>query len=101
MTEEPASWLKNGIMYAAYNVGPVAAILFCLTSIKTRKEALISGGLAGIIAIIPGFMIFYSLVSFYPNINQETIPTNFLLDKIGSTSFKFIFQLILYFISRK
>ena len=96
LTEEPASWLKNGIMYAAYNVGPVAAILFCLTSIKTRKEALISGGLAGIIAIIPGFMIFYSLVSFYPNINQETIPTNFLLDKIGSTSFKFIFQLILF-----
>ena len=41
-------------------------------------------------------MIFYSLVGFYPNINQETIPTNFLLDKIGSTSFKFIFQLILF-----
>ena len=30
LTEESASWLKNGIMYAAYNVGPVAAILFCL-----------------------------------------------------------------------
>ena len=96
LTEESAPWLKNGIMYAAYNVGPVAAILFCLTSIKTRKEALISGGLAGIIAIIPGFMIFYSLVSFYPNINQEIIPVNFLLDKIGSNSFKFIFQLILF-----
>ena len=52
LTEESASWLKNGIMYAAYNVGPVAAILFCFISIKTRKEALISGGLAGIIAII-------------------------------------------------
>ena len=88
--------VKKWYNVCSYNVGPVAAILFCLTSIKTRKEALISGGLAGIIAIIPGFMIFYSLVSFYPNINQETIPTNFLLDKIGSTSFKFIFQLILF-----
>ena len=96
LPEESASWFKNGIMYAAYNVGPVAAILFCLTSIKTRKEALISGVLAGVIAIIPGIMIFYSLVSFYPNINQETIPTNFLLDKIGSITFKFIFQLILF-----
>ena len=33
LTEEPASWLKNGIMYAAYNVGPVAAILFCLNKL--------------------------------------------------------------------
>ena len=96
LPEETGSWFKNGIMYAAYNVGPVAAILFCLTNIETRKEAITSGILAGIIAIIPGFMIYYSLVSFYPAINEETIPTNFILDKIGSTPFKLSFQLILF-----
>ncbi len=94
--EETDSWFKNGIMYAAYNVGPVAAILFCLTNIETQREAITSGILAGIIAIIPGFMIFYSLVSFYPAINEETIPANFILDKIGSTPFKLSFQLILF-----
>ena len=96
LPEETGSWFKNGIMYAAYNVGPVAAILFCLTNIETRREAITSGILAGIIAIIPGFMIYYSLVSFYPAINEETIPTNFILDKIGSTPFKLSFQLILF-----
>lgn len=96
LPEETGSWFKNGIMYAAYNVGPVAAILFCLTNIETRREAITSGFLAGIIAIIPGFMIYYSLVSFYPAINEETIPTNFILDKIGSTPFKLSFQLILF-----
>jgi len=96
LPEETGSWFKNGIMYAAYNVGPVAAILFCLTNIETRREAITSGVLAGIIAIIPGFMIYYSLVSFYPAINEETIPTNFILDKIGSTPFKLSFQLILF-----
>tara|TARA_B100001250_G_scaffold123825_2_gene105211 strand:+ start:2361 stop:3446 length:1086 start_codon:yes stop_codon:yes gene_type:complete len=96
LPEETGSWFKNGIMYAAYNVGPVAAILFCLINIETRREAITSGILAGIIAIIPGFMIYYSLVSFYPAINEETIPTNFILDKIGSTPFKLSFQLILF-----
>ena len=96
LPEETGSWFKNGIMYAAYNVGPVAAILFCLTNIETRREAITSGIIAGIIAIIPGFMIYYSLVSFYPAINEETIPTNFILDKIGSTPFKLSFQLILF-----
>jgi uncharacterized membrane protein YkvI len=96
LPEDTGSWFKNGIMYAAYNVGPVAAILFCLTNIETRKEAVISGVLAGIIAIVPGFMIFYSLVSFYPAINEETIPINFILEKIGSTTFKLSFQLILF-----
>ena len=34
LPEETGSWFKNGIMYAAYNVGPVAAILFCLTTVS-------------------------------------------------------------------
>jgi uncharacterized membrane protein YkvI len=96
LPENSASWFINGIKYAAYNVGPVAAILFCLTNIETRKEAIVSGFLAGIIAIVPGFMIFYSLVSFYPSINEETIPINFILDKINSTPFKLFFQIILF-----
>ena len=94
--ETKSTWFENGIKYAAYNVGIVPAMLFCLKNIQTRKEALISGSVGGLLAIVPGFMIYYSLVSHYPEVNFQTIPINFLLDKIGSDFFKIIFQIILF-----
>ncbi len=96
LVEKESPWIENGIKYAAYNVGIVPAMLFCLKNIKTRKEAIISGSLGGLLAIIPGFMIYFSLISHYPQINFETIPTNFLLNKIDSDLFKIIFQIILF-----
>ena len=96
ISDNKSNWIINGFKYAAYNVGIVPAMLFCLKDLKTRKEAMVSGVIAAFLAMIPGFMIYFSLLSHYPEINSEIIPINFLFNKLGSDSFKIIFQVILF-----
>ena len=38
----------------------------CLKDLKTRKEAILSGIIGAFLAMIPGFMIYFSLLSHYP-----------------------------------
>ena len=90
------SWAMGGIKYAAYNIGLAPAILFCVRHLKTRKEAIISGLLAGVIGMIPALIMFLAMLSQYPQIIPETVPVNLILDKIGWSQFKIIFQVVLF-----
>jgi len=92
------SWTMGGIKYAAYNIGLVPAILFCVRHIETRKEAIISGLVAGAIGMIPAVFMFFAMLSQYPNVLNASVPVNAVLDKIGWDWFKLIFQILLYFI---
>ena len=93
--EVKAGWFRGGIEYAAYNVGPVPAILFTIHHLERRKEALIAGALAGPIAILPGFFFYLAMVGFYPAIVDETVPSLVMLDALGSRVFLFAFQIML------
>jgi uncharacterized membrane protein YkvI len=86
----------GGIKYAAYNIGLAPAILFCVRHLDTRKEAIISGVLAGIIGMIPALILFLAMLSQYPNIVSEAVPVNLILDKIEWSSFKLVFQVVLF-----
>lgn len=88
-------WFQGGIEYAAYNVGTLPAILFTIRHLERRKEALTAGALAGPIAILPGFFFYLSMVGFYPEIVNETVPSIVMLDALGSRAFLMVFQLML------
>jgi len=90
------NWTIGGVKYAAYNIGLAPAILFCVRHFESRKEALISGLLAGIIGMIPALIMFLAMLSEFPQIISETVPVNSVLDKIGWVSFKLIFQIVLF-----
>jgi len=90
------NWTIGGVKYAAYNIGLAPAILFCVRHFESRKEALISGLLAGIIGMIPALIMFLAMLSEFPQIISETVPINSVLDKIGWASFKLIFQIVLF-----
>ena len=89
-------WFRKGMEYAAYNVGIVPAILFVVHHLNTRREALISGGLAGLIAMIPALFVYLAMLSQYPEILPESVPANFLLDQLGIGWFQVIFQIVLF-----
>lgn len=89
-------WFLGGIKYAAYNLGAVPAMLFSLRYLKKRREAVISGLLAGPIAIIPGVFVFTAMLSQYPEITTSALPINTLLDGLGIPVFQLMFQLILF-----
>ena len=89
-------WFKGGIEYAAYNVAIIPALLFGVRHVSTRREALIAGGLAGPIAMVPGFFLLLAMAGHYPAIADETVPVNFILEELGSRSFQIVFQVCLF-----
>ncbi len=89
-------WFGSGIKYALYNLANVVGILFCLRYIETRKEALISGVIAGFTGIIPALLFYFSIIGYYPEILPVEIPSVYAFGKLD-TPFLFItFQIILY-----
>jgi len=89
-------WFVGGIDYASYNVALIPALLFGVQHVSTRREALIAGGLAGPIAMIPGFLLLLAMVGHYPEIASETVPVNYILERLGSRTFQIAFQICLF-----
>jgi len=95
----PAStgeWQIAGVRYAAYNIALIPPLLFPVRHLKTRKETLWAGALAGPIAMIPGLLFYLAMVGQYPSILDRAVPANFLLEILGSRGFQVVFQLVLF-----
>lgn len=90
-----AGWLVGGLKYALYNLICIPAVLFCLSHIETRKQAICSGLLSGVIGIVPALLFFISVVSQYPAVLPEELPMVRMLESIGSTFLLVIFQVVL------
>ena len=75
-------WLVNGIRYAGYNLALIPAVLFCLSHLKTQRQAVVSGFLAGFVAIFPGILFYIIMLGEYPHIINETVPSLFLIGKM-------------------
>ncbi|MDD4108955.1 MAG: hypothetical protein PHH93_09565, partial [Prolixibacteraceae bacterium] len=89
-------WAVSGFKYAFYNLANVVGVLFCLKHIETRKEALISGGLAGLIGIIPALLFYFSIIAYYPDVISEEIPSVFAFQSLNRPFLLVIFNLVLY-----
>ena len=90
-----SGWFTDGIRYAGYNMAAVPAVFFSLKHITKRKEAISSGILAGIIAIIPAIFLFIAMMGKYPEINQAAVPSAALLLHIDLPWFSILFQVVL------
>lgn len=93
--EVKPGWFLGGIEYAAYNVGAIPAVLFTLRHLTRRKDAFVSGLLAGPIAMFPAGCFLVAMAGFYPEILPEAVPSLFLLNVIGSKVLFFAFQVML------
>ena len=66
------------------------------THINTRKEAIGAGLLAGPIAMIPAIFFFIAMMGYYPEIVDQSLPVNFLLNILDVPVFMVVFQIILF-----
>lgn len=89
-------WALAGVRYAGYNLGIIPAILFVTRHVKSRREGLVAGLLAGPIAIIPAVLLYLAMAGQYPAIVDQPVPANYLLGVLGSRTFQLTFQLILF-----
>jgi uncharacterized membrane protein YkvI len=89
-------WVAGGLFYSSYNVVAVAGVLPFLVHQRSRRDAILSGLLAGPLAMLPGLLFFLSMIAFYPAIGDEALPSNFLLARIGLGWFTILFNLMLF-----
>ena len=89
-------WGIAGVRYAAYNIALIPALLFPVRHLKSQKETMWAGILAGPIAMVPGLLFYLAMVGQYPAILDRPVPANFLLETLGSRGFQITFQVVLF-----
>jgi len=95
----PAStdgWLLAGMTYASYNVVGAIVILPVLRHLTSDRDAIIAGLIAGPLAMIPALLFFCCMIAYYPAIATETLPSDFLLQRMDLPWFRLLFQLMIF-----
>ena len=89
-------WGLAGLTFACYNIVGAVTILPTTRHFKSAKDAILAGLLCGPVAIAPAFLFFICMSAFFPGIDGQTLPSNFLLAQIGIPAFQFIFELMIF-----
>ena len=90
------AWLAGGVRYAAYNLATIPAVLFVIRHHGRARESLVSGALAGPIAILPALLFYVVMVGRYPAILDSPVPANDLLVALDARWFQVLFQVVLF-----
>ena len=88
--------LADGVLYSGYSMSVVPTILYCARHFTRPRDAVVSGLLAGPIAMIPAFLFFVAMVSRYPEVNAQHIPIVYMLSQLRAPVFDVIFQVVIF-----
>lgn len=81
------SVLQSGILYVGYNLVVFPAVFFALDRQETRREAIISGILAGTMMTLPFALTYVTFMGFYPaeEVMGAEVPWLQVLESAGGT----------------
>jgi uncharacterized membrane protein YkvI len=89
-------WAAAGITYAGYNVVAAVVILPVLRHLRSQRDAVVAGALCGPLAMIPAVLFYVAMLAFYPQIGQQPLPSEYLLQRLGQPLFHVVFQLMIF-----
>ena len=89
-------WVTGGLTYAAYNIVGAVVILPVIRHLRSRKDAVIAGLLAGPLAMVPAILFFVAMAAFYPGIKDQALPSDFLLGQLHFPLFRLVFQAMIF-----
>ena len=89
-------WALGGLTYASYNVVGAVVILPVLRHLTSQRDAVVSGLIAGPLAMAPAILFFVCMIAFYPGIANETLPSDFMLRQLELPAFHFLFQFMIF-----
>ncbi len=87
---------QQGLSYAGYNLAILPGILYCVRHLESDREALIAGGLAGIVAMVPAAIFFLSMAAFWPDVAQAPVPIDLMLERIDLPWLSALFYVALF-----
>ena len=79
-------WIGAGVTYASYNIVAAVVILPVLRHLRSQKDAVIAGALCGPLAMIPAVLFFICMIAYYPQVGQESLPSEYLLQRLDAAS---------------
>lgn len=95
--EVPATdWALGGLTYASYNIIGAIVILPVVRHLTSDRDAVVAGLIAGPLAMLPALLFFTCMVAFYPAIGNETLPSDFMLQRLDQPLFHLLFQLMIF-----
>jgi uncharacterized membrane protein YkvI len=96
-TDAPMTgWMQGGLTYASYNIIGAVVILPVVRHLRSDRDAVIAGLVAGPLAMLPAILFFVCMVAFYPAIANETLPSDFLLQRLELPVFHLLFQAMIF-----
>jgi uncharacterized membrane protein YkvI len=93
---QTSGWALSGITYFGYNIVAAVVILPVLRHLMSDRDAIIAGTIAGPLTMLPALLFFVPMVAFYPAVQSATLPSDFLLQRIGVPVFHVLFQAMIF-----
>jgi uncharacterized membrane protein YkvI len=93
---QTSGWALAGVTYFGYNIIGAVVILPVLRHLTSDRDAVIAGTIAGPLTMIPALLFFVPMVAFYPEVQSATLPSDFLLQRIGIPAFHILFQAMIF-----
>lgn len=96
-SEAPTTgWALGGLTYAGYNIIGAIVILPVTRHMLSARDAVTAGLLAGPLAMLPALLFFVCMVAFYPAVQSEALPSDFLLERLELPWFRIVFQIMIF-----
>ncbi|MEO7240508.1 MAG: hypothetical protein ABIW16_03840 [Sphingomicrobium sp.] len=93
---QTAGWALSGLTYFGYNIIGAVVILPVLRHLTSDRDAIVSGVVAGPLTMLPALLFFVPMVAFYPEVQSATLPSDYLLQRIGIPAFHLLFQTMIF-----
>jgi uncharacterized membrane protein YkvI len=93
---QTSGWALSGVTYFGYNIVGAVVILPVLRHLMSDRDAVIAGVIAGPLTMVPALLFFIPMVAFYPEVQSATLPSDFLLQRIGFYAFQLLFQAMIF-----
>jgi len=93
---ETSGWALSGLTYFGYNIIGAVVILPVLRHLLSDRDAVVAGVVAGPLTMVPALLFFIPMVAFYPEVQSATLPSDFMLQRIGIPAFHLLFQAMIF-----
>lgn len=94
--EISSNWFFNGASYSIYNLVVVPLILYTVRDCDTRKEAVTSGVLAGIIGVLPGIVLLLAMGCNFAEVQAAETPIAVIFDMLNMPWLYILFEIVLF-----
>ena len=91
-----SGWALSGLTYFGYNIIGAVVILPVLRHLLSDRDAIVAGIVAGPLTMVPALLFFVPMVAFYPEVQGTTLPSDFMLQRIGIPIFHLLFQAMIF-----